>query len=184
MRSDVPQITCATDGLRIGVGQFDWLFVRGSRMTIERHVEIGKAEPGHVEVVILIEQIVELGRQQALIPTCKFSDAIVCERERTSIGVGQKTRANTWDIDQLQDVGRMPATMPCDDQICIVNNDRNDKAEPFDAGGDLVQLLVAVHPRIARVGDQCTALKHLDAQVIGNLWAQHDTAPRKMEPTN
>lgn len=91
---------------------------------------------------------------------------------RASVGAGL-TRANAFKAEPL---GGLPAAVASRDDIIVIDDDRHQKAEALNIGGELGELLARMFTRIARIGDERCRRQHRDIGVVGK---GHHLAPFK-----
>jgi hypothetical protein len=125
------------------------LAVRGG---VQNQVHLGEGEPRSLHLEIQIDEGLQLGREEFLIPACVQGQLVVGEHVSLAIGgaqMRQPYRRNVGHADEL--CCRHPA-MAGQDGIVVVNEDRVGEAEVLDALRQLSDLALGVGASIAAVG--------------------------------
>ena len=177
MRPQLPDIARSGNGLPGWFGEFFvciGIHIPLRRITvfvieIGQHLgQFGIIETGQQQVVAGLGQLCQFEGQQFLVPARIQRQAVVGDHIGTLLCGAQVAQFNDRDFGQFQLPGSGQPSMPGDDAVVAVHQDRIRPAKLHDAGRDLGDLRRRMRARIARIGQQGVDGAVFDLQVGGH----------------
>jgi hypothetical protein len=104
-----------------------------------------------VEIELDRGEIAQDLAQELIIPARDLGEPIIGDAEGTCLFPRQVLEADNRDLAQAQPPRRMDAAVAGEDIALLIGQDRNIEPKHFDAAGDLLDLPVAMAPRIAGI---------------------------------
>ena len=168
-----PQVTRLGDDTRLRLG--DRIVVR---QTVAAGVGIGeqrfqgvRVEADQPEIEVRELELTQFEPQQLLVPAGVFGDAVIRNRERPPLGVGEVRKSYHRHLRELEILrGEQPA-MAGDDGAVTVDQHRVHEAEFGDACRNLRDLRLGVGARVVRVRRQRLERHAFDGQMHWGLSA-------------
>ena len=127
-------------------------------------VEVADVKAGDAEIVILLEEELELGGEQFLVPLRQLSEPVGSDGIGPAIGICQEAFADHRQFVETAGAGCQPAAVTCNDHS-LLGDDRLDETEPVERSREL-DLRRRVLARIGGVRPQRIAPDDLDMGVV------------------
>jgi hypothetical protein len=165
MRSQSPEIIRARHRRRRHVGDVVFGAGRLPRRLggfVERDVDVGCREAGDLDIEVELDQPLQLNGEDLAIPAGLLGQPVVGEHVGPLLGLGEMREPNGRDGGEADQLGRLDPSVTGDDLAGIVDQHRVRKAEPFDAVGDLPDLLLRMSARVVLIGLQPAQRAELD----------------------
>ena len=127
--------------------------VRDGLRPLDQEVDLGRLEAGDLDFEVELDfgQVLELDREQGLVPAGKLREAIVGDDIGPLLIFGQMIDKKGRDRVQPQDLRGLDPAVTGDDHVFGINQHRVRKSKLPDAGCDLTDLLFRVRSGVACV---------------------------------
>lgn len=116
---------------------------RSRREALNEEINLAHLEASSLqtEIEIKIRQFLELLGKETIIPGGILGEPIVRDQEGAGLGLGQVLKTDGRHLSDAQKLASLKPPMAGDDLRFSIDENRNIKAEGFDAAGDLLDLL-------------------------------------------
>ena len=140
-------------------------------------VDLAHLEPDDLDVEIQPREreVLELLRQQPIVPGRVLAEPVVSDHEGADLGWGQMIEGERWHLGPAELAAGEQSAVPADHLVVAIGQDRNVEPEGLDAVGDLPDLLFAVEPRVRGVQLQFFDRPVDHVQKLGSRWFGADT---------
>ena len=125
-------------------------------------VQLSIREADQRQIVVVGQQVLQLGRQQRLVPGAEFRQLVVRDAIGPALRLGQMPEHDHRRFGQPQLRGGQHAPVARDQLAVLTDEAGHRPAELGHAGGDLRDLVGAMHLRVLRVGLEARQRPRLD----------------------
>ena len=129
-----------------------------------------KAEDLEVEIEPREREVLELLRQQPIVPSRVLTEPVVGDPEGAGLGWGQMIEGERWHLGPAELAAGEQSAVPADHLVVAIGQDRNVEPEGLDAVGDLPDLLFAVEPRVRGIQLEFFDRPIDHVQKLGSRW--------------
>jgi hypothetical protein len=140
--------------------------VIGFHVVSEQGLDLGILKTRQCKVVPRLRQLDQLQRKHLLVPARIERQPVVCDHQRALLRDAQMRQFDHRHLIQTQLAGSGQTSVPGNDAVVAIDQDRIRPAVLDDAGRDLGDLALGVRARIASVGNQRIDLAVLDVERV------------------
>ena len=127
------------------------IIFRAAVRVLEEARELFFVKAHEPEVEVLALEMGQLNAQHFVIPSRIERETVVGEDERPLLGIRQALGVDTRHARHALGLRRFHAPVAAEDRVLLVNHDRRDETKLPERRAQLLDLLLAVRPRIPRI---------------------------------
>jgi hypothetical protein len=127
------------------------IIVRRKRQLAYQQIDFRqiKARYGNIKIDVELGKVLQFNSEQSAIPAGVFSKPVISDHVSANLGLAHAGQLYCRDLIETDDFGALNATVAGNHEVCVIDQDRVDKAEPPDGVGDLGNLLFRMGAGIA-----------------------------------
>ena len=118
---------------------------------VDHEVDFGEAEPGQLDIELEVDQRLQLDGEDLLVPPGIERELVVGQHVGAPLGLGEMRQRDGRHRLPFEQLGRFDPAVAGDDLAIVGDKHRVGEPEPLDRRGDLLDLLLGMRARVARI---------------------------------